>query len=64
MTRILSKKLMWNGVIYGMAFATALMIAAVFRPAHELKAPIATASIDHPIAETTPANSVAEVVIP
>ena len=55
---------MWNGVIYGMAFATALMIAAVFQPAHELKAPIAAASIDQPMAETTPANSLAELTVP
>ena len=65
MTRkLLTKRLMWNGVIYGMSFATALMIAALFRPAHEMATPITTASIDQPIAETTPASSLAEAIIP
>jgi len=64
MTRMLPRKLIWNGVIYGMAFAAALLISALLQPAQELNTIVATASIDQPMAETTPANSVAEVIIP
>lgn len=51
-------------MIYGMSFAVALIVAALLQPAHELKEPITTASIDQPIAETTPATSVAEIITP
>jgi hypothetical protein len=64
MTRTQTRRLVWNGVIYGMSFAVALFVAALLQPAHELPTPIATASIDQPIAETTPATSIAEINIP
>jgi hypothetical protein len=63
MTRLQTRRLVWNGVIYGMAFATAMMVTALLQPPQDLRAPM-TASIDEPVSETTPARSVAEVVIP
>jgi hypothetical protein len=63
MTRLQTKRLVWNGVIYGMAFATAMMVTALLQPPQDFRAP-ATASIDQPVAETMPARSVAEAVIP
>jgi hypothetical protein len=63
MTRLQTRRLVWNGVIYGMAFASALMVSAFLQPPQDLKAPL-TASIDEPIADTAPATSLAEIVIP
>jgi hypothetical protein len=63
MNRTQSRKLIWNSVIYGTAFAAALLVAAFIRPAQELPGPIASASLGQPVAETTPAKSVAEAKI-
>jgi len=62
MTRWQKKFLLWNGVIYGFSFATALVVAALLRPAHEM--PTNIAALDAPAAATSPVGSVAEVVVP
>ena len=62
MTRKLARKLMWNGVIYGAAFGLALLVAALI-DYRDGGGPLASAVIDHPIAETSPATSVAEADI-
>jgi len=65
MTRSQKTFLLWNGVIYGFSFATALVVAALLRPAHELPKTIENlAALDAPAAATSPVGSVAEVVVP
>jgi len=63
MTRTLSKKLMWNGVIYGAAFVVALLVADFIDTARNTGPQRATAMIDRPAAETAPASSVADAAI-
>jgi hypothetical protein len=64
MTRTQKRRLLWNGVIYGVSFGIALFVAALLQPAHELKTPMGSASLDAPATGSAPVNAVAEAIVP
>jgi len=51
MTRVQTHRLVWNGVIYGTAFAAAMLITAFMEPPLKIEGATATLLSPHPVAQ-------------